>query len=865
MVDGPSPIAAPADDAHEVCERFETAWRSGNVPGIDDFLPAGSHRREVLLDLVRIDLEQRWRQHGRAGGPAVPRLEEYRQRFPELADLPDELIGEEYLVRHWLGDRPRQDEYLTRFPDRADRLRELLARIDAELASEFAGSRHGASLSGSARRVETGPAQRENREVIPPVPLAVGAMVDELRRHGLLSPLQLAELDLDERQGKLPDPHALAELLKGRDWLTPFQADYLQHGRAPELIVGPYILQKPLGEGGAGQVFKAWHKAMNRPVALKVLRSNLLVDAEVVTRFYREIRIVGQLSHPNIVRAYDAGPIGERHCLVMEFIDGIDLAQLVRQGGPLPVERVCDCIRQTAQGLQHAHEHGLVHRDIKPSNLMVVGSEQWAVGGKEKEPAGSALPTARGPLPTIKILDLGLARLRKADVRTDVMVTEWMTSLVTPMGSVMMGTPDFMAPEQALDFHAADVRADIYSLGCTFYYLLTGQPPFPGGTLAQKLLRHQQATPPLLSQFRPEVPAALEAIVGRMLAKQPEARFQVPGEIVAALASGPNALRLPPSDPAIQIERGGSSSDLRAPPPWRETGWEELPVAPAIDRAAPAAESSTTLRLPSARPARPDRRKPALLAAALFVAIGLPLLLVAWVLTPSRSPSSKAAAQHSSRKSVAPTGPPADPSLLFFDDFSSGKLERWRLPALNPWKVVLDRESKHHVLTGGTIAPPGTDQTDRRTVIALHFGEPGWRDYAIEALVRFGAERSPDHRYYGVILLGRVQPNLDCYHLEYGVHADNPQTDLILFGPKLEAHAKAEGLPNVQKGRWTRLTLEMVGSTIRCKVDGVTLIEVSNSGLAGGSAALTLSNMSRAADPIDWKHIRVTELPRQSK
>jgi hypothetical protein len=271
-------------------------------------------------------------------------------------------------------------------------------------------------------------------------------------------------------------------------------------------------------------------------------------------------------------------------------------------------------------------------------------------------------------------------------------------------------------------------------------------------------------------------------------------------------------------------------------------------------------EDSATLRLPAGPPARPDRRKPALLAAALLVVVGLPLLLVAWVLTPSRSPSSKAAAQHSSRKSVAPTGPPADPNLLFFDDFSSGKLERWRLPALNPWKVVVDRESKHHVLTGGTIAPAGTDQTDRRTVIALHFGEPGWRDYAIDALVRFGAERSPDQRYYGVILLGRVQPNLDCYQLEYGVHAESPRTDLILFGPKLEAHAKAEGLPNVQKGRWMRLTLEMVGPTIRCKVDGVTLIEVSDSALAGGSAALTLSNMSRAADPIDWKEIRVKAL-----
>jgi hypothetical protein len=199
----------------------------------------------------------------------------------------------------------------------------------------------------------------------------------------------------------------------------------------------------------------------------------------------------------------------------MEFVEGTDLGKLVKQGGPLPVMQSCAYIRQAALGLQHAHERGLVHRDIKPHNLIM---------------------SVRDGL--IKVADLGLARLPRAmneeatAVLTGVATT---TGTLTPENAAMIGTLDYLAPEQALDFHKADIRSDIYSLGCTFYYLLTGQSPVAGGTLAEKLLRHQQAEPPPVDQFRNDIPAGLAGVLGKMLAKRPEDRYQTPAEVAAAL------------------------------------------------------------------------------------------------------------------------------------------------------------------------------------------------------------------------------------------------------------------------------------------------------------------------------------------
>jgi len=254
-----------------------------------------------------------------------------------------------------------------------------------------------------------------------------------------------------------------------------------------------------LGRGGMGTVYLAEHKVMERRVALKVIRPDLTARPELVQRFQREAKAAARLAHPNVVSAYDAEQAGDCHLLVTEYVEGTDLACWLKARGPLPVSEACGYVRQAALGLQHAHEQHMVHRDLKPHNLMRLPSGQ------------------------VKILDFGLALLGRS-VGED----------GTQSGAIL-GTPDYMAPEQANDAHAADIRADIYSLGCTLYELLSGRPPFPGGGLLDKLRRHMQEQPAPLALLRPELPAPLVEVVGRMMVKDPNGRYQTPAEVAVAL------------------------------------------------------------------------------------------------------------------------------------------------------------------------------------------------------------------------------------------------------------------------------------------------------------------------------------------
>src|SRR5438094_486202 len=199
-------------------------------------------------------------------------------------------------------------------------------------------------------------------------------LFDRLRESALLEPEQIEEL------GKLPearsaDPRALGRVLLKRGWLTRFQINQLALGRGPELRVGNFVLLDRLGEGGMGSVFKARHRLMGRVVALKVIRKEKLGSEAAVKRFYQEVQAAARLSHPNIVLAYDADSSGNLHYFSMEYVEGTDLARLVKERGPLPVAQACEFIRQAALGLQHAHEKGMVHRDVKPHNLMVTRPE----------------------------------------------------------------------------------------------------------------------------------------------------------------------------------------------------------------------------------------------------------------------------------------------------------------------------------------------------------------------------------------------------------------------------------------------------------------------------------------------------------
>ncbi len=360
-------------------------------------------------------------------------------------------------------------------------------------------------------------------------------LLHALRAHRLLESEQLKQLD-----GTAPgDAKSLARDLIQRGWLTPYQANQLLNGKGHDLVLGSYILLERLGEGGMGQVFKARHRALGRVCALKLIRKERTGSADAVKRFQREVRSAAAPAHPNIVLAYDADEIAGTHLMVMEYIDGsTDLGKLVKKRGPLPVERACEYVRQAALGLQHAHERGMVHRDIKPANLLL---------------------TRDGTL--VKVLDMGLARLDQPGDDGD-------SSTMTQEGAIM-GTPDYIAPEQALDTHTVDIRADLYSLGCTFYFLLTGRAPFPGGTLLQKLNKHQNEQPIAVEKLRPEVPPVVARVVRKLMAKRPDDRYQTPAELAEALTALGNALTAgaAPGDATIdmnELPASGSDDSLRS-------------------------------------------------------------------------------------------------------------------------------------------------------------------------------------------------------------------------------------------------------------------------------------------------------------
>lgn len=276
-----------------------------------------------------------------------------------------------------------------------------------------------------------------------------------------------------------------------------------------------YRVFELLGHGGMGDVYKAEHKLMNRLVALKLINQKLVQNSQAVERFRREVQSAAQLSHPNIVTAHDAEQAGDVHYLVMEYVEGTDLSELVKQSGPVPVDLACDYICQAAAGLQHAHQKGMVHRDIKPHNLMVTVEGQ------------------------VKILDFGLATLAITDEDSGTSFgneeEDIESSRLTSIGA-MMGTPDYISPEQAADAREADIRSDIYSLGATLYFLLTGHPPFAKEAVMQKLAGHASSEPEPIETVRVDVPDELAVVLRRMMAKEPDARFGTPAEVADALA-----------------------------------------------------------------------------------------------------------------------------------------------------------------------------------------------------------------------------------------------------------------------------------------------------------------------------------------
>jgi serine/threonine protein kinase len=326
--------------------------------------------------------------------------------------------------------------------------------------------------------------------------------VTELASHQVPGAIERIHVSRDKAAPEWSLAGALLAEADGGFATSPPPADTLP----PELVDHPdYEIVRELGRGGMGVVYLVRNKLMGRFEVLKVVSGQLIARAGVRDRFLREVQAAAKLQHVNIVAAYSAMRLGESIALAMEFIDGEDLAKMVKSRGPLPVLHACYFGYQAAVGLQHAHERGMVHRDIKPANLIVARDGKKGV---------------------VKVLDFGLAKVT-GEGQSDTGLTR---------EGQMLGTPDFIAPEQIRDAQSADIRADIYSLGCTLYYLLTGEPPFRGEHLWDVYQAHFSKEPAALNLIRPAVPIELAAVVGRMMAKDPRRRFQTPGEVALALA-----------------------------------------------------------------------------------------------------------------------------------------------------------------------------------------------------------------------------------------------------------------------------------------------------------------------------------------
>ena len=406
------------------------------------------------------------------------------------------------------------------------------------------------------------------------IKITLDSFLAVIKRSNLLSEVQLnSALEKFRASPEAnTDAKLFAEFLVRQKILTVWQAEKVLQGKHKGFFLGRYRLLSLLGKGGMSSVFLAEHTVMKRFCALKVLPAKRVADASYLGRFHREAQAVAALDHPNIVRAYDVDMAADGgidiHFLAMEFVRGKNLLEVVQEKGPVPFADAAEYMRQSALGLDHAHQAGLVHRDVKPGNLLIT------------------------PTGVIKVLDLGLARF----------FDDGDHSLTVQHDEKVLGTADYISPEQAIDSHKVDRRTDIYSLGCTLYFLLSGHPPFNSGSLAQRLMAHQTKPPPPITNERADVPAGLQAIMEKMMAKKPEDRFQTAHEVSEAIAnwqkpsSSPAASAVPPVTTAVPPATAAVKSPAAAGKP--AVSVTKAPVA----KSKPTASPSPTAR-PSANAA----------------------------------------------------------------------------------------------------------------------------------------------------------------------------------------------------------------------------------------------------------------------
>jgi serine/threonine-protein kinase len=408
-------------------------------------------------------------------------------------------------------------------------------------------------------------------------------LLTALRGSGQYTAEQVAAAHRALTSGDMADV-AVAERLNAAGVLTSYQYRKIRIGRTEEVLFGNYLLLDKVGEGGMGKVYRAVQVTTQRMVALKVVRPQLMSNTTVRKRYAREARAAAAIDHPNVVSLFETDEIDGRCFLAMEYVDGIDLSRLMKAFGNPPqsglpnYQEACEYVYQAALGLAHAHSRGLIHRDIKPSNILVSGER--------------ALPGTPGKA-VVKLLDMGLVR--------SIMESDEYTGTELTRDGTVVGTPDYMAPEQAKNSSTVDPRADLYALGCTLFFLLRGRPPFPDGSPIDKLLRHQLDPPPDLRALRPDVPPGVVAVVDRLMKKNPAERYQSATEVANALR--PYTQTGEAHRAAFGEPQPDNPFDFSFTPPVATTG---LPAAPA----APAQTASGGVRLRIAQPGQTSGAAP---------------------------------------------------------------------------------------------------------------------------------------------------------------------------------------------------------------------------------------------------------------
>ncbi|HMP17741.1 MAG TPA: serine/threonine-protein kinase [Gemmatales bacterium] len=361
----------------------------------------------------------------------------------------------------------------------------------------------------------------------------------------LLALTGLNASQLQELLAKLP-PQDLLELpklaqhLEGAGHLTAYQAGHLAEGRGEGLLVGQYVVLDELGHGSMGMVYQVRHRIMRRKAALKVFTPDS-ADSENYTRFMREIQATAQLDHPHLIKAYEAGEYHGAYFLAMEYVDGQNLQEKTEREGPLPVPLALQCFMEAATGLGYAHGLGMVHRDVKPGNIML---------GKDGR---------------VRVLDLGLVKFLRG-----------ISNMATSLDGSVRGTAAYMSPEQAISIRYADHRSDIYSLGSSLFFVLTGRAMFPEKTVMQQLLAHQKKPAPSLLTLNSQIPPYLDQLYLQMVAKNPDERPQSMAEVVSglkAILQGGKPRSLQPAAPTQALP---ATSELKTEPRGNQTTWRNL-------------------------------------------------------------------------------------------------------------------------------------------------------------------------------------------------------------------------------------------------------------------------------------------------